>query len=99
LPVGRIDPALERDPGDGDPRLGGVHTLDAARLYRLALEAAAAGSRLHAVADEGVPFRDIAGVIGRQLGLPSASIGADDANGHFSYLGLLYRSTTPPPAI
>jgi nucleoside-diphosphate-sugar epimerase len=73
--------------GDGSNRWPAVHTLDAALAYRLALESAPAGSRLHAVADEGVPFREIAGVIGRKLGLPSAGIAAEDANEHFSYLG------------
>jgi nucleoside-diphosphate-sugar epimerase len=56
-----------------------VHTLDAARLYRLALEAAPAGSRIHAAADEGVPFRSIAEAIGRGLGVPVKSIAAEEA--------------------
>jgi nucleoside-diphosphate-sugar epimerase len=56
--------------GDGANRWPGVHTLDAAHLYRLAVESAPAGSRLHGVADEGVAFRDIAAVIGRHLDLP-----------------------------
>ena len=73
--------------GDGSNRWPAVHTLDAARVYRLALEEAPAGSRLHAVADEGVRFRDIAAAIGRGLELPSASIAAEDAAGHFSFLG------------
>ena len=54
-----------------------MHTLDAARLYRLALESAPAGTRLHGVADEGVPFRDIAEVIGRHLDLPVKGISGD----------------------
>ena len=72
--------------GDGANRWPSVHTLDAARVYRLALESAPAGSRLHAVDDEGVPFREIAGAIGRNLDLPTASIAADDAGEHFSFL-------------
>jgi nucleoside-diphosphate-sugar epimerase len=64
-----------------------VHTLDAARVYRLALEGAPAGSRLHAVADEGIPFRDIAAAIGRGLGVPTASISASDAADRFAFLG------------
>jgi nucleoside-diphosphate-sugar epimerase len=72
--------------GNGSNRWPAVHTLDAARAYRLALESAPTGSRLHAVADDGVPFRDIAEVIGRKLGLPSASIAAEDVHEHFSFL-------------
>jgi nucleoside-diphosphate-sugar epimerase len=81
--------------GDGSNRWPAVHTLDAARAYRLALETAAAGSRLHAVADEGVAFRDIAGVIGRRLGLPSAAIAAEDADEHFSFLGAFVSLDNP----
>ena len=73
--------------GDGANRWPAVHTLDAARLYRLALESAPAGSRLHGVADEGVPFREIAEVIGRRLNLPVTSIDQEDAGAHFGFLG------------
>jgi nucleoside-diphosphate-sugar epimerase len=73
--------------GDGANRWPAVDTLDAARAYRLALEQAPAGSRLHVVADTGVPFREIAEAIGRGLDLPTASVAPEDAGEHFSYLG------------
>jgi nucleoside-diphosphate-sugar epimerase len=73
--------------GDGANRWPAVHRLDSAHLFRLALERAPAGSTLHAVADEGVPFRDIAEVIGRHLDVPVASIAAEDADEHFTWLG------------
>jgi len=63
--------------GDGSARWPAVHTLDAARLYRLALEAAPAGSRLHAAAEEGVAFRSIAEAVGRGLNVPAKSISAE----------------------
>ena len=72
--------------GDGSNRWSAVHTLDAAHLYRLAIEAAPAGSRLHAVADEGVSFREIAEAIGRNLDLPTVSISPEDAADYFAYL-------------
>lgn len=72
--------------GDGANRWPAVHTRDAARLYRLAVESAPAGTRLHAVADEGVPFADIAAAIGRGLDLPVKSVGPDDAAQMFGYL-------------
>jgi nucleoside-diphosphate-sugar epimerase len=74
--------------GDGANRWPAVHTLDAARLFLLALESAPAGSRLHGVAEEGVPFREFAEAIGRHLGLPAVSIAPPDAAGHFGFLGL-----------
>src|SRR5437016_4447568 len=59
--------------GDGSNRWPAVHTLDAARLYRLALESAPAGTRLHAVGDEGIAFRRIAEAIGHGLDVPVRS--------------------------
>ena len=81
--------------GDGSNRWPAGHTLDAAHLYRLALESAPAGSRLHAVGDEGVPFREIAEVIGRRLGVPAVSIPAADAGEHFGFLGALVSIDNP----
>jgi nucleoside-diphosphate-sugar epimerase len=72
--------------GDGANRWPSVHTLDAARAYRLALESAPAGTRVHAVAEEGVLFREIAEAIGRKLGVPAESVAAEDAEARFSYL-------------
>ncbi|OBI23561.1 MULTISPECIES: SDR family oxidoreductase [unclassified Mycobacterium] len=80
--------------GDGANRWPGVHTLDAAHLYRLALEKAPPGTRLHGVADEGVPFRDIAAVIGRHLDVPTVSIPAEEA-GHFGFLALFAALDNP----
>jgi nucleoside-diphosphate-sugar epimerase len=73
--------------GDGANRWPAVHRLDSAHLFRLAVEKATAGSTLHAVADEGVPIRDIAEVIGRHLNIPVASIPLERAGEHFSWLG------------
>jgi len=72
--------------GDGANRWPAVHTLDAARLFRLALESAPAGSRLHAVAEQGVPFRQIAQTIGRHLDLPARSVAQEQAEQYLGYL-------------
>ena len=77
--------------GDGSNRWPAVHVLDAAHLFRLAVEQAPAGSRLHAVGDEGVPIRDIAAVIGRHLNLPTASVPAED----FGWLGHILAIDQP----
>jgi nucleoside-diphosphate-sugar epimerase len=84
--------------GEGTNRWPAVHRSDAARLARLAVEAAPAGSVLHAVGDEGVPFRDIAQAMGRQLGLPTASVPPADAGEHFGMLGHFVALDSPATA-
>ncbi|HUD54352.1 MAG TPA: SDR family oxidoreductase [Terracidiphilus sp.] len=73
--------------GEGRNRWAAAHRLDVARLYRLALEKNAAGARYHAVAEEGVPARDIAEAIGRGLNVPVVSIAPEETAGHFGWLG------------
>jgi nucleoside-diphosphate-sugar epimerase len=84
--------------GDGNNRWPAVHRSDAARLARLAVEAAPAGSVLHAVADEGVPFREIAQAIGRHLGVPIDSVPPADAAEHFAHLGHFVALDSPATA-
>lgn len=81
--------------GDGDNRWPAVHRLDAAHLFRLALEDAPAGSALHGAAEEGVTTRIIAEAISRGLGLPVRSISADDADAHFGWLGPIFAMDAP----
>jgi nucleoside-diphosphate-sugar epimerase len=71
--------------GDGNNRWPGVQRRDAARLYLLALERAADYAVYHAVAEEGIPFREVACVIGRQLNVPVVSLSGDDAGAHFGW--------------
>ncbi|MCO1370722.1 SDR family oxidoreductase [Burkholderia multivorans] len=72
--------------GEGRNRWAAAHISDVARLYRLALEKNEAGAKYHAVAEEGVPMRDIAEAIGRALKVPVASLSAEEAPAHFGWL-------------
>jgi nucleoside-diphosphate-sugar epimerase len=74
--------------GDGGNRWAAAHISDVARLYRLALEKHEAGARYHAVAEEGVPIRDIAQAIGRNLKIPVKSLSAEEAAAHFGWLAM-----------
>ncbi|MEK6343796.1 MAG: hypothetical protein V4737_08130 [Curtobacterium sp.] len=76
--------------GDGTNRWAAVHVTDAARLVRLGLEQAPAGTRLHAVAESGIPTRDIAEAIGAGLGLPVTSVDPADAEEHFGFIGRFF---------
>ncbi|WP_055585912.1 SDR family oxidoreductase [Peterkaempfera griseoplana] len=76
--------------GDGSTRWAAVHRSDAARMVRLALEKAPAGSRMHAVAESGIPSRDIAAAIGDYLGLPTVSVAPEDAEAHFGWIGRFF---------
>jgi len=81
--------------GDGLNHWPAVHRLDSAHLFRLAVDNAPAGSTLHAVADEGVPIRDVAGVIGRHLNVPVVSISAADAGEHFTWMAGFIGADSP----
>jgi len=81
--------------GDGLNRWPGVHRLDAARLYRLALEKGSEGARYHGVADEGVPARQFAEVIGRRLNVPVVSKSREDMADHFGWIGQFFAMDGP----
>lgn len=81
--------------GDGLNRWPAAHVLDTARLYRLALEKGGAGAKYHAVAEEGVPVRDIAEVIGRGLKVPVISVPQEQAVDHFGWLGAFAGRDVP----
>ncbi|OKJ75240.1 SDR family oxidoreductase [Streptomyces sp. CB02460] len=79
--------------GDGSTTWSAVHRTDAARLIRLGMEQAPAGTRLHAVAEESVTTKEIAEAIGRSLGLPVVSVAPEDAGPHFGFVGHFFAST------
>jgi nucleoside-diphosphate-sugar epimerase len=81
--------------GDGANRWPAVHRLDAARLFRLGLEHAAAGARLHAAAEEGIPMRVIAEAIGAGLGVPVRGVTADEAASHFDWMARFVAADNP----
>jgi nucleoside-diphosphate-sugar epimerase len=81
--------------GDGSNRWPAVHRFDAARVFARALDQAPAGSTLHAVAEEGVPIRAIAEVIGRHLDVPVVAVSPDDAAEHFGWMALLLAADSP----
>jgi nucleoside-diphosphate-sugar epimerase len=82
-------------PSDGSSRWPAVHRLDAAQLYRLALESAPAGTLLHAVGDEAIPVRDIASAIGSYLNLPVASVPLSEAESYFGFVGRILTFDCP----
>jgi nucleoside-diphosphate-sugar epimerase len=81
--------------GDGSSRWPAIHRLDSAILFRLALEKAPAGSTFHAVAEEGVPIRDIARIIGEHLNVPMVSISPEEASEHFGFLANFLAIDSP----
>jgi nucleoside-diphosphate-sugar epimerase len=86
-------------PGAGTNRWTAAHTLDVARLYRLALEGAPAGSRLHAVADEGLSLRQVATVIGANLGVPVVSIAPEELVDYFDFLAFFISLDNPASSV
>jgi nucleoside-diphosphate-sugar epimerase len=81
--------------GDGLNRWPAVHRLDAAHLYRLVLEKGTAGTTYHGVADEGIPTREIAEVIGRHLNIPVVSKSREEAAEHFGWIALFFGIDAP----
>ncbi len=84
--------------GDGGNRWPAVHRDDAARLFRLALESAPAGSVLHAIGDEGVPIREVAAIFASQVGVPSVSVSPEQAGEYLGWLGGFWGLDSPASA-
>ena len=84
---------------DGRNRWAAAHVLDVARLYRLAIEKASVGAKYHAVAEEGVPLREIAEVIGRGLKVPVVSMSPKEAAEHFGFLGHFVSADSPTSSV
>jgi nucleoside-diphosphate-sugar epimerase len=81
--------------GEGCNRWAAVHRLDASLLFRLALENGKAGARYHAVAEEGIPFRDIAKAIGRRLDVPVVALSSEESDTHFGWLAPFVGADNP----
>jgi len=81
--------------GEGLNRWSAAHVLDVAHLYRLVLEKAVAGSRYNAVAEEGVPLRDIAEVVGKGLNVPAVSLSPEEAQAHFGWMAMFAGADMP----
>lgn len=85
--------------GEGTNRWPAAHRLDAAALYRLALEKAVAGARYHAVGEEGIPLREIAESIGRGLKIPVVSISPEKMSEHFGWLSIMVGIDMPASSV
>jgi nucleoside-diphosphate-sugar epimerase len=81
--------------GEGQNRWPAVHRFDAARLYRLVLEHGVAGARYHAIAEQGIATREIAAIISKGLGVPLASLSAEEAPAHFGFLARFFGADCP----
>ena len=81
--------------GDGSNLWPAVHRLDAARLFRLVVENGVASARYHGVAEEGIPFRDIAEIIGKRLNVPVVSKSSQEAMKHFGFMGIFVGMDVP----